>query len=271
MARRGRTITRTLKVNLFEAAFGFEKKMTGKVTDHCGSCGGTGVESARLATCETCNGRGFSSRGYSYCRACGGAGYYRISCRTCNGTGSGKAREWEVTISCPGAVTEGDIIIGPSLGGKSGSGNDNRGDLKVRITIEDHELFSLDGGELLVKVHISIWKWLSGGAVTIPTLEGSTTIDLKPMSDYTIMVPSMGWPKKVKRGSPPERYPLRVDLFIEEPEKLTPDQMVLLAALAKSGQIKRVTDYEETVKAFAAMSAQERRDGKQKRQRRPKR
>lgn len=267
MARRGRTITRTLKVNLFEAAFGFEKRMTGKVTDHCSDCGGSGVESARVTACEKCHGRGVSKRSPYYCNACGGSGYCRKTCQTCRGTGKGVMREWEVTIKCDGPVTDGDVVVGPSLGGKSGKGDENRGDLQVRIAIEDHPLFSLDETELTVRAHISIWKWLSGGTITIPTLDGSTTVDIKPMSDYTIMVPSQGWPKKVRPGAPPERHPLRVDLLIEDPEGLTSDQMVLLEALAKTGRIRKVDDYEQKVKAYAGLTAQERREGAQKRQR----
>jgi len=118
------------------------------------------------------------------------------------------------------------------LAGQGGPGYDGgeSGDLFLRIKITPHPVFRLKGHHLELDLNISPWEAALGATVPVPTLEGNSSVRLKPgtQSGQTLRLKEKGMPSKHGQGD------LYATIQIKVPEKLDAKEHELFEALAKA-------------------------------------
>ena len=237
-AQRGNDIREDLTISFEEAAFGVEKQVTFRRHEVCDSCKGTGAAEGKAP---------------SQCRQCGGHGQVRYqqglfsvarTCPVCQGTGTmienpcpkcrGQRlvnRTHTLQVKVPAGVENGTRIL---YNGHGDAGLDGgpAGDVYVVLHVTEHAFFEREGKDLFCAIPISFAQAALGATVTIPTLDGETTLVI-PEGTQT------GTSFKVRRkGVPVLNGNGRGDLYVEvkvmTPEKLTRQQRELMGQLAET-------------------------------------
>ncbi|MFF1696444.1 DnaJ C-terminal domain-containing protein [Streptomyces sp. NPDC058257] len=97
---------------------------------------------------------------------------YKGGSRTVTLAGStGQPRRYEVDV--PPGVTDGQRIRLAGEGGR-GSGAAPAGDLHLRVRIQSHPQFRLDGRDVHVQIPVTPWEAALGATVPVPTPGGGT-------------------------------------------------------------------------------------------------
>ena len=184
----------------------------------CSYCEGSGKASGpRLfrSTCYHCEGRGFS---------------VESACPTCNGEGL-VSRDDGVKFKIPTGVATGQKV---KLTGKGNApvGSGEEGDLFVIVNVADHPLFRRRGDDLLVELPLTYAELALGSDVTVPTLEGTTTIRIPAGSEpgKILRLAGRGLPRVNRSG----RGDLHLQIVLEVPDNLDPAQSDALADWAGS-------------------------------------
>lgn len=121
---------------------------------------------------------------------------------------------------------------------------------KLSVQIEKHPLFKLDRDRLSVSVPMSVWRWALGGAVTVPTLDGTARVSLAPRSGV-VLVPNQGWPLA---RQPQQRHPLLVLPQRVFPQSLSDEDRRLLRALDAGAHLPEVDGWRHSVRAWTQAS-----------------
>lgn len=187
---RGDDLLYNIEITLEEAAFG--------ATKH--------INVPHLATCMKCGGRGSSTGTARACTACAGMGQRRqatnsilgmqfstvVPCDNCNGSGEvvddpcsdcggqGRTRQTdEVEVNIPTGVDQGMRV---RFRGKGNAGlrNASAGDLFVAMNIRAHERFERHAHDLATHAELPFTTAVLGGKLTVPTLDGETTVEVTP-------------------------------------------------------------------------------------------
>ena len=164
------------------------------------------------------------------CPTCRGKGTLIDSpCKNCRGSGLVKKRR-RITVKIPLGIDEGYQLRLRGEGEMAPNG-DEPGDLYVQVHVIPNELFMREGDDLMHILIISYPQAALGGEVSVPTLEGPTTVKIRPgtQSGETIRLKGKGMPHFRGYG----RGDLLVRVGIAVPEKLTAQQRSLLEQLAK--------------------------------------
>jgi molecular chaperone DnaJ len=238
---RGQDLVYDLEITLEEAAKGTEKEIEIPRIEKCDVCGGSGASPGTTPrTCPRCNGAGKVQhmRKSSFamyvqvtpCPTCRGKGTLIDSpCKNCHGTGLVRKRR-KISVKIPVGIDEGYQLRLRGEGEMAPNG-DEPGDLYVQVHVVPNELFMREGDDLMHVLIISYPQAALGGEVSVPTLEGPTTVRIHPGTQpgETIRLKGKGMPRF--RGYGKGDLLLRVGISI--PEKLTPQQRTLLEQLAK--------------------------------------
>ena len=241
---RGRDLGYDLEISLEEAAKGAEKEIYVPRTEKCDVCTGTGATPGTSAkSCQKCKGSGkiqnVNRSGFGMfvrvtpCPTCGGKGQIIESpCRNCRGSGLVKKNR-RITVKVPPGMDDGYQLRLEGQGEASAS-RGTPGDLYVLIHMTPHPYFKRDGDNLLYRMPIGFPQAALGTEVSIPTLDGSATVKIRPGTQpgETIRLKGKGMPRL--RGYGKGDLLVRVDLSV--PEKLTQKQKALLEELAKEEQ-----------------------------------
>jgi molecular chaperone DnaJ len=231
-----------LPLELHETAFGVEAPITVDTAVTCQTCQGAGTAAGtHVATCEVCGGRGevqsvqrtflgqvVSSRP---CAACGGFGTVIPNpCPTCAGDGRVRTRR-TLTVKIPAGV-EDQMRIRLAGQGEVGPGGGPPGDLYVEIHERQHDVFSRKGDDLHCRVTVPMTAAALGTRLTIKTLDGEETLELRPGTQpaSTVRIRSKGVPHLRAGG----RGDLFVHLDVRTPTKLTAEQERMLRDFAKT-------------------------------------
>lgn len=88
-------------------------------------------------------------------------------------------RNYEVKI--PVGILPGQKI---RLGGQGGEGMGGgpRGDLYLKVEVDPHPIYKLEGRDLTMTLHVSPWEAVLGAEVQVPTLSGPVTLKVPPGS-----------------------------------------------------------------------------------------
>jgi len=240
-AMRGQDLVYDLEITLEEAARGTEKEILVPRTEKCDVCGGSGASPGTSPrTCPRCNGAGKIQhmRKSSFamyvqvtpCPTCRGKGSIIDSpCNNCRGTGLVKKRR-TITVKIPIGIDDGYQLRLRGEGEMPPNGGEP-GDLYVLVHLLPNELFTRDGDDLLYVLIINYPQAALGGEVTVPTLEGPTTVKLRPGTQpgEVIRLRGKGMPRF--RGYGKGDVLVRVGVVV--PEKLTVQQKSLLEQLAR--------------------------------------
>lgn len=238
---RGQDLGYDLELTLDEAAKGTEKEIRIPRTEKCEVCRGSGASPGTSPkTCPKCNGAGKiqQMRKSSFtmfvqvipCSNCRGKGQIIDSpCRNCEGTGLVKKRR-TISVKIPVGIDDGYQLRLRGEGEMPPNGGES-GDLYVLVHLLPNESFIRDGDNLMYVLMISYPQAALGGDVIIPTLEGSTTLRLRPGTQpgEVIKIRGKGMPRFRGYG----KGDLLVRIGVSVPEKLTSQQRILLEQLAK--------------------------------------
>lgn len=168
----------------------------------CSGCLGNGMdlESPRKI-CEECGGGrliqiGLPPAAFSQvCPRCRGQGRIPFQvCRICSGTGY-RLQEEVVPIEVPAGVSDGCRIYLMGMGHQGKRGGP-RGALVAKVEVQNHPYFQRKGGDLLIEVPLTFWEAALGAEIKIPTLEGSTVLEVPPgvQNGEQVRLPGQGAP-----------------------------------------------------------------------------
>jgi len=236
---RGADTRFNFEVGLEEAFRGNEVQIRVPSLAACDICSGSGAaEGSKPVTCATCRGAGKvrAQQGFFTierpCPNCHGAGrVIEKPCKACNGAGR-VHKEKTLSVSIPKGVEDGTRI---RLAGEGDAGVQGAppGDLYIFLSVRPHPVFQRDGAHLFCRVPIPMTRAALGGAVEVPTLEGTRAklnIAAGTQSGHRMRLRGKGMP--VLRS--PARGDLIVELQVETPVNLTKQQQELLEQFENS-------------------------------------
>jgi molecular chaperone DnaJ len=237
---RGQDLAYNLEITLEEAARGTEKEIEIPRTERCEVCGGSGAapgSSARV--CPRCGGAGkiqnMRKAGFATyvqvtaCPTCKGKGKLIDSpCSNCRGSGLIRRRR-KITVKVPMGIDEGYQLRLRGEGEMVADGEP--GDLYVVVHVRPSTQFMREGDDLWHVAIITYPQAALGADISVPTLDGSTTIKIHPGTQVgeTITLRGKGMPRFRGYG----KGDLFVRIGISVPERLTSQQRGLLEQLAK--------------------------------------
>ncbi len=131
----------------------------------------------------------------------------------------------------PGAY-DGQLLRIRGKGGK-GSNNGPSGDLLVKLKVEPHPGFELDGNNLKLTKNIDLFTAVLGGETIIEAIDGKIKLKIKPgtQNGAVMRVKGKGMPLSKSIGT---RGNLLVKLQVEVPGSMTIEQKELFEKLKRS-------------------------------------
>ncbi len=210
----------------------------------CDQCNGSGAEAgSRPVACQTCHGRGRirTQQGFfsieRACPSCQGAGrVIEKPCKGCGGQGRVR-REKTLSVNIPPGVEDGTRI---RLAGEGEVGVRSAapGDLYIFVTVAPHRIFQRDGANIYCRVPIPITTAALGGAIEVPTVDGSrarVTVPAGTQSGHQFRLKAKGM--TVLRSA--VRGDMFIEAIVETPVNLTKRQQELLRDFEKEGENRR--------------------------------
>jgi molecular chaperone DnaJ len=196
-SRRGADVTAELTLDLADAVRGTTRRLTLTEQLVCSSCAGTGARPGTRSACPVCGGSGV-----------------RSDTRT-------------VTARIPAGVADGQTL---DLRGHGSPGTDGGppGDLRIKVRVRPHPVFTRSGDDLAETVPITFAEAALGADVRVPTLDEPVTVRVPPgtATGTTFRVRGRGVRAGGRTGD------LRVTLRVEVPTDLTDEQRAAVEALA---------------------------------------
>jgi molecular chaperone DnaJ len=241
-AIQGGDIAATAEIDLAQAARGDSVEISYEAIVQCEHCHGNGAEPGTpIDTCSRCNGTG-QLRAVSRtpfgqvmrtatCDVCQGEGKVpREPCKTCNGRGRRVERQ-KVAVDIPAGIADGQRIRITGRG-HAGEHGGPAGDLYVLIRVREDGRFIRDGDDLVTAVDVAGPLAAIGTTVTVPTVEGTTEVDIPAGTQphETLVVRGEGMP--ALRGH--RRGDLRVVVNVVVPRHLSREQRERYEWLAES-------------------------------------
>ena len=109
--------------------------------------------------------------------------------------------------------------------------------MRLRIRVETHKTFSLDGHDLTVKVPITSWEAALGATIKVDTLDGKVSLKVPAgiQGGQKLRLKQKGLPRK--GGARGDLY-VRVWIAIPSGDKLTDNERTLFESLSQ------VSDFE---------------------------
>ena len=236
-SRRGSDLQYNLDLSLKEAVLGAQKKI--KIPSHksCKDCDGSGAaRGSSPSVCSNCNGAGqvrlqqgfFSVQ--QTCSACSGSGQtIKDPCKPCRGLGATKENK-TLSVNIPAGVDNGDKVRLTGEGEWEKGGQS--GDLYVAIRVTDNPIFEREGRDLYLEAPIPFEISIIGGAIKIPTLEGSLSLKIPPQTQTGKIFRVKGKGAAVVRNS--RRGDLLCRVIVETPSSLDRKQSKLLKEFTDS-------------------------------------
>ncbi len=231
-----------ITITLEEAASGAEEEIIILRTENCSLCQGTGSKpGSQLSRCPDCNGTGQVRQtqqsifgrftNITTCRQCHGEGRIITEpCLQCQGTGKEQRRR-SFLVKIPAGVEDGSQIRVKGEG-NAGLRGGPPGNLYVTLSLEQHQLFTRDGNNILYELPINFAQAALGVEIEAPTLDGKIKLKV-PAGSQTgevLRLKNKGVPYLHRSG----RGDQLVRLLVVTPESLTKTQRQLFQELANS-------------------------------------
>lgn len=238
--RKGANIRTSIVVTLETLATGGEETINIERPEACQSCDGSGAEpGTQPKPCDACDGSGQIARRhqegntlyqqFTTCSNCHGRGETIESpCESCKGTGW-VSRIETLTVKVPPGLDEGRALRVPGRGHPSADPEGPPGDLLVLVETERDDRFERRGPHLWRIEEIEIADAVLGTTLCVPTLDGSTEVEIPPgtQPDATLRIVGEGlpYPSSDARGH------LYVIVRVRIPTSLTDEERELFEEL----------------------------------------
>ncbi len=242
---KGRDLQIELDITLEEAFSGAEKEVSPRRLVTCPRCsGGRAEPGSTVRKCLNCNGTGQARtvrRGgfmqfvsVTTCRNCRGTGKtIDKECANCSGRGSVESHD-KLSVRIPAGAHSGLVLRLKGEGEASPNGG-RAGDLFAVISVRGHDVFEVDGLNLVMDRKISFSQAALGAEITVPTIDGSKATLKVPagtQSHTLFRLRGQGMPDVNEE----HRGDQIVRVIIEIPAKLSRRQRELLEEFEKGGQ-----------------------------------
>lgn len=236
--RRGSDLQYHLEIDLEEAYFGKESKITIEREENCDRCEGKGTQFGKTPDpCHVCGGRGQISRSQGFlsfsstCHKCNGTGVFiQNPCKSCHGKGKVN-RHRTLSIKIPAGVDTGTRIKISQEGGE-GSHGGPRGDLYVYLQIREDLFFTRDAGDLYCEIMIPMTRAALGTEILVPHIN-KQKIKLKiphgTESNKIFRIRGKGFPQLNHYGT----GDFLVKILVQTPKNLSSREKELLKELAQ--------------------------------------
>ena len=231
-ASRGDDLEYHITITLLEAAFGVKKKISFNRLENCGDCEGSGAaKGSQPTTCSQCGGQGqvrMAQGFFSVTRACpqcqGKGTIVSNPCSTCRGKGQTKVKR-ELSIDIPAGIDTGSRLRVPGEG-EPGRNRGPRGDLFVRIDVQEDAIFEREGTNLFCDIPIDFPKAILGGSIKVPTINGEAELKIPAgtQSGTVFKLRGMGLPDLRGYRSGDQL----ITIQIETPTRLSKEQKDLI-------------------------------------------
>lgn len=236
---KGRDLRIALELTLEEVALGVEKKINLNRQQACKVCdGGGAAPGSDTQTCGTCNGMGQVqqvSRSFfgqsvtvTACPTCSGEGKTVTDpCKECSG--EGRVRDTaSITVRIPAGVSTGNYI--PLRGqGDVGPRGGPAGDCLVFIEELEHDQFTRQGNDILLRLPVTISQAALGDEVEVSTLHGAVKMKIPEgtQSARVFRLRGKGVPDVDGRGHGDEL----VEIMVWTPTNLSSEERALFEQL----------------------------------------
>lgn len=240
---RGDDLETEVQVTLLQARAGEEVEVVVDRLTECEHCHGTKTEPGGkpAKTCPTCSGAG-AVRAQARtifgvvetqqpCPTCRGEGQIiQDPCTVCKGRGRTLKAE-KVGVKLPRGIDEGYRIRVSGMGNEGPGGN---GDLYVHIEMEPHPELRREQEHLIYPAKIGFAKAALGGHITVPTLDGEQSVEVKPGTQHGELhrLTGQGMPRLQGRGS--GDLIVEYDVTVPKPKDLSPEAREALLAYARA-------------------------------------
>jgi molecular chaperone DnaJ len=238
----GGDIAVSVAVDLLDAAQGLKVEVAYEAVSRCEHCHGNGAEPGTpIHRCDRCDGQGqlqavtrtpFGQMVRTVaCDVCHGDGRVAESpCQTCRGRGRVASRE-TTEVSIPAGISDGQRIR-VSGKGHAGEAGAQPGDLYVLVQVREDERFVREGDDLITALDVSAPLAALGATLQVPTLAGSTSIEVPPgtQAGEVLTLRGEGMPA-LRRG---RQGDLRVVVNVLTPRRLNGAQRELMRQLNES-------------------------------------
>jgi len=256
---RGESLQTKIRIDLTEAFNGCKRELRISRHEACDKCQGSGCKAGTSPKkCATCGGQGqvIQSQGFfrfqTTCPGCRGRGsVVKDSCPSCNGQGR-MMKEIVREIAIPAGIDSGMQMCLRGEG-EAGLNGGQRGDLFVDIEVKKHPLFQREGQDLMYRLPITFAQAALGAEIQIPTLKGQETLKVKPGTQPGEVNRLRGFGMPDPRGGNSKTGDLLVEIQVEVPRRLSPEQEDLLRKLANTDHkdvMPHSTSFFEKVKSF---------------------
>jgi molecular chaperone DnaJ len=230
-----------LTIDFAEAVTGVTKEVTFPTLVTCDVCEGSGGEpGSEPERCPDCNGTGERRRvsqtilgqmvNITACPRCGGEGrIIGVPCHNCSGDGRVR-QERRLVVNVPAGIDSGQRIAVEGQG-EAGPRGGPSGDLYVQVTVREHPELIRRGTELFYELPVTFPQAALGGSLTVPTVEGSETVEVPPgtQSGTEIRLRGRGVPRLRGAG----RGDLHVIVTVVVPQKPSKAERDLLKQLGE--------------------------------------
>jgi molecular chaperone DnaJ len=238
---RGPDAETVMQLTLQEVVTGARRTVEMRMPVECDTCGGSGgMPGTHPTKCTTCDGVGEvrqvrrSLLGQvmtaGQCPACAGLGTtIEHPCATCRGEGR-VAGMRSVDVEVPAGIDDGQRLRLAGRGPAAPRGG-TPGDLFVAVRVAPSTAFERRGDDLWHRLPVSIVQASLGAQVEIETLDGRRPLDVQSGTQpgARIRLQGLGVPS-LRNG---RRGDLMVEVDVQVPTNLTPEQAELLAQLAQ--------------------------------------
>ena len=241
-AQRGNSLQQGVAISFEEAVFGTECEVEVTRIERCQRCHGVGSEPGTSPSrCNTCAGVGQVRRTQknifgqftqvTSCPTCRGKGTVITSpCSKCHGVGTERRSRKIVTKIPPGIEDGAQIRL--SGQGDVGINRGPPGNLYIRVSVKDHNLFRREGDDLIYELPINLVQATLGDLVEIPTLNGRESFRIPPGTQPGEVFRIKG--KGVPHLNGSRRGDLVVPVNVQVPTSLNSQQRKLLEELGKT-------------------------------------
>jgi len=238
---RGQDLEIVADITLEQAVFGGTIPIDVRTAVRCDECNGTGAGGGtQPVSCSDCGGSGQVRRVRQSllgqmvtsgpCARCSGYGQVVMTpCSACKGEGRAVSVV-DYTIDVPAGVDTGSTLRLTGRGAVGPRGGSS-GDLYVHIRVAEHDMFVLDGADLVCNVSVSIAQAALGTHVVLDTLDSPEDLIVPAGTQHgrQFVLRGRGVPVLNGRG----RGNLIVRIAVDIPTKLTAEEEALLRQFAE--------------------------------------